>query len=293
MSVAARPTSAVDSPALREPNLDPLVAVLSLDRGITRWGMLLGILGGLFLHGAAAAKGLRTPFWMDEFTSGVTYAVDNAVVDEIDIQMDKEPPKPPEPEPEPEPEQEVVQDNVDPIKETAAQPASAGKTLTAEADPTEPVDMTDFTMTQGEGDRYAGGTTASYGTSDTAVRNPVTSKDGVKGGEGTKSKPPPALPPPPKESKARAAGARGTNWSSCGFPAQADMEQIDFARVRLSVTVDPSGKATAVQVISDPGNGFGSLARSCAFRMRYTPALDPSGNAITASTPPFTVTFTR
>lgn len=287
MSVAARPT----------PNdLDPLVAVLSLDRGVTRIGMVLGILGGLFLHGAAAAKGLRTPFWMDDFASGVMYAVDNAVVDEIDIQMDKEPPKPDPPEPVPPEEQpvedKVVEQKVDPIKETAAQPASAGKTLTAEADPDQPVEF-DFTMTQGEGDRYAGGTTASYGTSDTAVRNPVTSKDGVKGGQGTKPKPPPPPPPPPEKSKARAAGARGTNWSSCGFPAQADMEQIDFARVRLSVTVDPSGKATSVQVLADPGNGFGSLARSCAFRMRYTPALDPSGKAITASTPPFTVTFTR
>lgn len=283
-----------DSSHHRGADRDPLLAVLSLDKRISTLGMLLGILGGLLLHGAAAAKGLRTPFWVEDFAGSVMRAVDGSVIDEIAIEVPKEtPPEPPEPPPadEPEPTQEV-QAPADPIKETAAQPATAGKVMAAEADPDAPVDMTGFTMVQGDGDRFAGGTTASYGTSDTAVRNPKTSKDGVKGGEGTKPKPPPP-PPDPAKSKARAAAARGTNWSSCGFPAQADMEQIDFARVRLSVTVDPSGKAKAVQVISDPGNGFGSLARQCAFRMVYSPALAADGSPTTASTPPFTVTFTR
>ncbi len=276
------------------PGVDPLLAVLSLDKRISTLGMALGILGGLLLHGAAAAKGLRTPFWIEDFAASVTRAVDGSVTDEIAIEVPKEPP-PPEPAPEPaaEPAPTDAQAPADPIQETAAQPATAGKVLAAAADPDAPVDMTGFTMVQGEGDRFAGGTTASYGTSDTAVRNPKTSKDGIPGGQGAKPKPPPPPPPDPAKSKARAAAARGTNWSSCGFPAQADMEQIDFARVRLSVTVDPSGKAKAVQVISDPGNGFGSLARQCAFRMVYSPALAADGSPTTASTPPFTVTFTR
>lgn len=289
-------TSAVhqQAPSHRSADRDPLLAVLSLDKRIGTLGMLLGILGGLLLHGAAAAKGMRTPFWIEDFALTVVRAVDGSVIDEIAIEVPKETPPEPEPEPEPaaEPEATEVQAPADAVKETAAQPAAAGKVLAAEADPDAPVDMTGFTMVQGEGDRFAGGTTASYGTSETAVRNPKTSKEGIQGGQGAKPKPPPP-PPDPAKSKARAAAARGTNWSSCGFPAQADMEQIDFARVRLSVTVDPSGKAKAVQVISDPGNGFGSLARQCAFRMVYAPALAADGSPTTASTPPFTVTFTR
>jgi hypothetical protein len=42
----------------------------------------------------------------------------------------------------------------------------------------------------------------------------------------------------------------------------------------LSVTVGPDGRAKNVSILKDPGNGFGSLARSCAFRMRYSVGLD-------------------
>ncbi|MBX3181229.1 MAG: hypothetical protein KIT72_14880 [Polyangiaceae bacterium] len=292
----------MSSPELDRRELDgvvtePLSAVLGLDRHISTIGIVLGLVGGVALHAGAAAKGLRTPFWVDDFATSVARAVDGAAVEEIDIVMDEAKPEPaPEPEPEPEAEPEAPPPDTPPPPAQAAPAAAAqaGRVLEAAPAAGDAVeDMTDFTMVQGDGDRFAGGTTAAHGTSKEAVRNPVVGKDGVKDGKGKQPDAKPLPPPPPKENKARAAAAKGTNWSSCGFPAQADMEQIDFARVRLSVTVDPRGKATSVQVLSDPGNGFGSLARQCAFRMTYRTALGPDGQPITASTPPFTVTFTR
>ncbi len=82
------------------------------------------------------------------------------------------------------------------------------------------------------------------------------------------------------------------SWN-CGFPAEADMEQIDYATVTLSVTVGADGRAKSVTVLKDPGYGFGSLARSCAFRMRYAVGLDAQGKPITKTTAPFPVRFTR
>jgi hypothetical protein len=84
------------------------------------------------------------------------------------------------------------------------------------------------------------------------------------------------------------------NWS-CGFPAQADMEQIDFATVTLTVTVGLDGRAKSVTVLKEnpPGFGFGNLAKSCAFRMRYSVGLDAQGKGVTKTTPPFPVRFTR
>ena len=71
------------------------------------------------------------------------------------------------------------------------------------------------------------------------------------------------------------------------------MEQINSAVVRIVVTVSPDGRAKSVQVVKDPGYGFGALARQCAFRMRYNPGFDTAGNAVTKTTPPFTVRFNR
>ncbi|HPB98387.1 MAG TPA: energy transducer TonB, partial [Polyangiaceae bacterium] len=87
--------------------------------------------------------------------------------------------------------------------------------------------------------------------------------------------------------------AQGTNWSSCPFPPEADVDQVDYAVVTLVVTVRADGTARSVQVVSDPGHGFGRAARMCALSKRYQPAWDRDGNAIMATTPPIRVTFTR
>jgi protein TonB len=59
------------------------------------------------------------------------------------------------------------------------------------------------------------------------------------------------------------------------------------------VTVRPDGSAQSVKVLSDPGNGFGRAARTCALSQRFEAAFDRTGQAITGTTAPFTVRFTR
>jgi hypothetical protein len=71
------------------------------------------------------------------------------------------------------------------------------------------------------------------------------------------------------------------------------LEGVNVAIVTLTVTVTPDGRAKSVSVVKDPGYGFGKLARQCAFRKAFTPGLDSYGKAITQTTPPFNVRFTR
>ena len=59
------------------------------------------------------------------------------------------------------------------------------------------------------------------------------------------------------------------------------------------VTVRPDGSPQSVKVVSDPGNGFGRAARTCALGRRYQTGLDRAGQPTTAATPPIRVKFTR
>jgi protein TonB len=170
-------------------------------------------------------------------------------------------------------------------------PAEAGKVLTAASDPDEPLDLTDQGFVSGESDRFAGGVTAKAGTSKVAVRDTNAKVGGVPGGTGTDLKPPP--PPPPKVDLSRPASPASMNWEDCGFPPEADVEQIDFMRVTVIVTVGLDGRAQNATVLKDPGYGFGRFARQCAMRKTYTVGLDSNGKPTVTTTPPFIVRFTR
>jgi protein TonB len=170
-------------------------------------------------------------------------------------------------------------------------PAQAGKVLTAEADPTEPLDLTDQGFVTGEGERYVGGVTASTGTSKVAVRDTNAQIGGVPGGKGTAAAPPP--PPPPKQDLSRPAMPASTQWNDCGFPAEADVEQIDFMTVPVVVTVGLDGRAQNVTVLKDPGYGFGRLAKACAMRKTYNVGYDVNGKPTVTTSPPITIRFTR
>lgn len=218
----------------------------------------------------------------------------------------QEKPKEPEPEPEPAPApapRPVVQPQpqaeptkpAEPAKPAEPPPAAAqaGKTLTAADDVAD--FSNDFAMIQGDG-RYAGGTTAAKGTANEAVRDPNAKADGVPGGKGSASTPTAPPPPPPANEPDRSRPARPTNaaWScSHLFPPEADAEGIDNAVVSIAVTVRPDGSVLSVKVLSDPGNGFGRAARTCALSQRFEAAFDRSGQPTTATTAPFTVRFTR
>lgn len=207
------------------------------------------------------------------------------------------PPPPPPPAPPVVPDQpapkEVEREVARPQQSPRApQPvaAQAGKTLTA-ADDAGPSDLADFTMVQGEGSEYVGGTTTSVGTSKLAVKGPV----GVvgptqRGPVGPVKRPVEAVVSGPDQSR-RATPLRA-DWN-CSRLFPSDPEAGDYAAVLIAVTVQADGSPANVAVIRDPGHGFGAAARACAMSQRFNPAWDREGRPISATTPPITVRFTR
>lgn len=276
------------------PAFDPLARILELMERERRVGMSLGLAGALVVHGAAAAHGYSALLDMSAFAAAIRSAVVDDVRATFAIEVNKPPPPPPPPAPEPEPEKPQVQQkapaapqNTQPEKPPA--PAQAAKVLTADPDPSEPLDLTDQGFVSGEGDRFAGGVTTATGTSKTAVRDRNAKPGGVVGGKGTGPVAPPAAP---KVDLSRAAMPTTRSWD-CGFPAEADVEQIDFQRVSIVVTVGTDGRAQSVTVLNDPGHGFGNQARQCAMRKSYDVGLNAEGKPVVTMTPPFNVTFTR
>jgi periplasmic protein TonB len=268
---------------------DPLEPILGLGKREVKVGLVLGILGALLVHGAVGVKAASTLGQVHAFAVLVQAQVRERLHSQIDIDVSEPPPPPPPPEPEPEPK-EIPTAAPAPTPPTNAPPpaaAEAGKVLTADPDPNEPVDLTGDGFVSGTGDRFAGGVTASNGTSKSAVKDIRAKPEGVG-----------KAPPGPVASAAgsnlsRAASPMGGAWNDCGFPPEADIEGIDSAVVQLTVTVGPDGRAKSVTILRDPGNGFGQATRACAFRKQFASALDLTGNPITMSTAPFNVRFTR
>jgi len=58
------------------------------------------------------------------------------------------------------------------------------------------------------------------------------------------------------------------------FPAEAT---ADTALVTALVKVDAKGDVTTVSIVSDPGQGFGRVTRTCLLAAHFTPATDGSG----------------
>lgn len=200
-------------------------------------------------------------------------------------------PETPAPEVEPEPAPPLPVDEAAPPSEEPPPPAAAeaGQILAAEPDPSEPLDLTDDGFVTGPGTNFSGGKTASTGTSKTAVRDARARAAGVSGSNGKAE----AVGPPPVD-KSRPAGIPlNANWNGCPWPAQATSEQINNAVVRIVVVVAPDGRPTSVNVVSEPGYGFGDMAQRCAMRFTYPVGLDKMGNPKAAATPPFRVKFQR
>jgi periplasmic protein TonB len=230
---------------------------------------------------------------MENFADAVKGYVKNNLQLQIEIDSTPPPPPPPPPEPpppEPEPEKAPPPPPAAPNEPPPPPPApaEAAKVLTSEPDPDAPVDLTDQGIVSGEGN-LVGGITANTGTSKTPVRDLKAQPGGVVGGTGTAPAPPPK---PVGPDLSRAASPIGTSWSDCGFPAEAQLDGVEFGVVKLVVTVGADGRAKAVTVLSDPGSGFGSHARQCAMRRTFKPGLDKAGQAVVTTTPPFTVKFT-
>ncbi|HEX7601312.1 MAG TPA: hypothetical protein VF316_06890 [Polyangiaceae bacterium] len=122
----------------------------------------------------------------------------------------------------------------------------------------------------------------------------------------------PAVSPPAAPSPARAAPATnptttgsalgasdrparlapGLDWK-CPFPREADKAAVDDGAVLVIVTVAPTGDAVAVELLQDPGYGFGATARACFMAQKYLPALDAEGRSVQGTTRPIRLHFTR
>jgi periplasmic protein TonB len=224
------------------------------------------------LVGAALAAG----------THGVQHDV-SAAVTKMEVELVEPPPPEPEPEPEPEPpppepppQAAAPKPVVKAPKPTPAPPkeapppaaAESAKVLAAEA---EPVDFGD-TIVMGNADKYAGGQSASEGTSKVAVHDKNAQANGVVGGTGKN----------PAADLTRAPTlASGLHWD-CPFPVEADDAGIDSAVVGLRVEVAADGKVKEARALTDPGHGFGREARRCALSKRWAPGLDRAGRATVA-----------
>jgi protein TonB len=213
---------------------------------------------------------------------------------EVILEAEAAPPAPPEPTPPTEEQRpEPAAANAAAQQRTAQQPAlpapaQAGKTLTAPDD--DAAAMVDFTLVQGSGQTYAGGTTTTLGTSTTAVHGAASDRAAAGPARPAATRPAPSIAAGPDRSRGAAPAVADWNCSRL-FPS--DPDAGDQAIVLIAVTVSPSGTAQAVTVLRDPGHGFGAAAKSCAMGQRFSPALDRQGNPVAATTPPITVRFTR
>jgi periplasmic protein TonB len=68
---------------------------------------------------------------------------------------------------------------------------------------------------------------------------------------------------------------------------------VNEQTVVLRATARTDGRADSVDVLTDPGFGFGAAARLCALRTRFEPAHDAAGLPIIARSPPIRVHFFR
>jgi hypothetical protein len=103
----------------------------------------------------------------------------------------------------------------------------------------------------------------------------------------------PALPLALFEAPGEPPSWAGPGDSSCGFPAAAAVSKIDAAAVSLRVLVGVDGLPKAVQVLEEPGFGFGSAAARCAMARKYQPGTDDRGVPIASWTPPIRLRFLR
>jgi protein TonB len=270
---------------------EPLAPVLGLGGGEDRVVFVVALVAALTVHAVGGARALRSFPYLTELAATVRDGMQERLRSQVDIDM-TEPPPPPKPEPEPEPEKEP--EPPPPAQQKAPEPeapppaaAEAGKVLTAEPDPDEPVNFGDTIISNEDGERFSGGSTAAAGTSKTAVRRSDASATGV----GTGAPKVAAAPAAPKVDLSKPARPLSSDWD-CPFPSEAEAEGINAIKVQVVVTVTSDGKPRTVTVLKDPGFGFGRAARACALRNSYSPALDAFGKPVEQS---FTVAvrFTR
>jgi periplasmic protein TonB len=276
---------------------DPLQRVIQLGATDRRRAISIALTGALLAHGSmAGALRLR----------GEHLETAALELEAQEVLIDREvpaPPPPPEPEmPPPPPAPARITSNAiaptpdppqNPDEQPASEAAQAGEVLTQDADEDDEEDTEDDeenTFVTGDAGTYAGGVTASGGTSLAPVRGSVVADGGVPGGSGTAV----TAPKPSVRDLSRAAWLDGsTSWDDCDFPGEAERDRIRDAVVEMKVTVRPNGTPQSVEIVEDPGHGFARTATACALKHQFTPALDAEGHKVWGTTRTFHVGFHR
>ena len=202
--------------------------------------------------------------------------IHEAVAAETAIDLPPPPPPPPVTTAEPKAEAPRMARVAHAQRARPAAPAQAGQLAAAAL---APADFTGTAFVVGVGSTYAGGTTTSRGTSKTPARGTVAT--GGTGDGATRAR-----------SQARSVSLDQEAWN-CPWPADADAQQVNEQTVVLRAAVGVDGHVEHVDVLSDPGFGFGAAARMCALRTRFEPARAPAGEPIAAVSPPIRVHFFR
>jgi len=216
------------------------------------------------------------------FAAELAARIHDAIAAEREVDVKLPPPPPPAPAPEPAapapaPVRAAPRAHAPAAHHAPAAPAQAGQ-IAAASDA--PVDFTGSAFVVGSGNAYAGGTTTARGTS----RAPVSGAVAPNGrGDGQA----------PAHSRARAVTLDQASWS-CPWPPEADARQVDQETAVIRVAVRADGRVDHVDVLEDPGFGFGRAARDCALASRaFAPARDAQGAPVAAQSPPIRVHFFR
>jgi protein TonB len=267
----------------RGPSVDPLAGVLSLGPRIPVAVMVAAAVLAVSVHAGAAVGAVQAAVLhaFASWANDVKATVSNRLAQTYEIDMMKPAEKPEEPPPPPPEEKEPPKPLVkeQPKDEPPPPPpaaADAAKVIMQEPAKDEPVDLTGNTFLAGNADTAVGGVTQIGGKATAATNNLAAVATGTPGGTGTA-----AAPPAVRVDRSRAAAIMNkANLERCPFPAEADAEQVDDAKVGIEVKVSTDGRAETVAVTSDPGHGFGREARKCALREKYVPALNVEGIAV-------------
>lgn len=215
------------------------------------------------------------------FAAEMAARIHDAIAAERSVDIKLPPPPPPAPQsqpPAPQAAPAVAREHVRAVpRQAPAAPAQAGR-IAAASDA--PLDFTGSAFVVGSGATYAGGTTTARGTSRTAATGAVAPNG--KGDAQVSAR-----------SRAKPVSLDQASWN-CPWPAEADARQVDQETVVIRVAVRADGRVDRVDVLDDPGFGFGRAARECALASRaFGPALDPGGAPVAALSPPIRVHFSR
>ena len=202
---APRPTPAVAEPEASEP-LGRVLGLGGQDHPVLFAAIVLALAG----HATAGQGVFHTFPYLRELATAVRKGTHDRLRAEVQIDEEKPPPPPPPPpvqEKEPEPPPPAAKAAPPPPPDAQAKPpaaAEAGKVLTQEPDPDEPVDLTGEGFVTGTGDRFAGGVTNAQGTSKVAARSAQAAATGTGTGTG------PVAPPAPRTRRSTPASRAGT-----------------------------------------------------------------------------------